>query len=52
MGITRAGLITGMDDTGTLGLDNTTTRGQSVIIIERVFSVKNGTKLEVINTRN
>ncbi|WP_261305970.1 S-layer homology domain-containing protein [Paenibacillus andongensis] len=44
---TKAGLIMGMDDTGILGVDNTTTRAQSVTIIERVLSVKNGTKLKV-----
>ncbi|GGA17882.1 hypothetical protein GCM10008018_72470 [Paenibacillus marchantiophytorum] len=42
---TKAGLITGMDDTGTLGEDKTTTRSQSVTIIERILSIKNGQTL-------
>jgi hypothetical protein len=42
---TKAGLITGMDDTGTLGEDQTTTRAQSVTIIERILSIKGGQTL-------
>jgi hypothetical protein len=44
---TKTGLIQGTDDTGTLGMDEPTTRAQSVTIIERVLSVKKGEKLEV-----
>ncbi|GGA17401.1 hypothetical protein GCM10008018_72060 [Paenibacillus marchantiophytorum] len=42
---TKAGLITGLDDTGTLGEDQSTTRAQSVTIIERILSIKSGQML-------
>lgn len=42
---TKAGLITGMDDTGSLGVDEATTRAQSVTIIERILDVKAGKQL-------
>jgi hypothetical protein len=41
----KAGLINGMDDMGTLGEDETTTRAQSVAIIERILSIKDGKTL-------
>lgn len=42
---TKVGLITGMDQTGTLGEEETTTRAQSVTIIERILSIKGGKTL-------
>ncbi|WP_135554169.1 S-layer homology domain-containing protein [Paenibacillus cymbidii] len=42
---TKAGLIQGMDDTGMLGMDQPTTRAQSVTIIERILTVNSGGKL-------
>lgn len=42
---TRAGLIKGMDDRGSLAVDGTTTRAQAVTIIERILTVKAGEKL-------
>lgn len=39
---TSKGLIQGMDDTGRLGEEETTTRAQSVTIIERVLTVRSG----------
>ncbi|MCD1261264.1 S-layer homology domain-containing protein [Paenibacillus athensensis] len=44
---TKAGLINGLDDTGTLGEEETTTRAQSVSIIERILSIKNGQALPI-----
>lgn len=44
---TKAGLIQGMDDRGTLGMDQPTTRAQSVTVIERVLTVNGGGKLAV-----
>ncbi|WP_158560657.1 S-layer homology domain-containing protein [Paenibacillus contaminans] len=44
---TSKGLIQGMDETGTLGLDEPTTRAQSVTIIERILKVKDGGTLPV-----
>jgi hypothetical protein len=44
---TKAGLIQGMDDTGTLAEDGTTTRGQAVTIIERILDVKADKELPV-----
>lgn len=41
----KAGLIQGMDNTGTLAEDGTTTRAQSVTIIERILAVKRGETL-------
>lgn len=43
---TKAGLIQGTDDTGSLDADGTTTRAQSVTIIQRILDVKAGKKLE------
>ncbi|MDF2924484.1 MAG: hypothetical protein K0R57_3398 [Paenibacillaceae bacterium] len=43
---TKAGLIQGTDETGSLDVDGTTTRAQAVTIIERILSVKAGQKLE------
>jgi hypothetical protein len=43
---TKAGLIQGTDDTGSLDVEGTTTRAQSVTIIERILNVKSGHKLE------
>ncbi|MNJ50635.1 hypothetical protein D3C77_459140 [compost metagenome] len=43
---TKAGLITGLGK-GELGESKTTTRAQSVTIIERILAVKNGEKLPV-----
>lgn len=40
---TKAGLITGLDKSGTLGEDETTDRAQAVTIIERILSIKAGT---------
>lgn len=42
---TKAGLVQGIDNTGTLAEDGTTTRAQSVTIIERILSVKRGETL-------
>ncbi|MCZ8515155.1 S-layer homology domain-containing protein [Paenibacillus filicis] len=42
---TKAGLINGLDDTGTLGEDQTTTRAQAITIIERVLKIAAGEKL-------
>jgi hypothetical protein len=42
---TKAGLIQGTDDTGTLDMEGSTTRAQSVTIIERILSVKAGQAL-------
>ncbi|MBO9604367.1 MAG: S-layer homology domain-containing protein [Paenibacillaceae bacterium] len=42
---TKAGLIQGMDDRGTLGMDQPTTRAQSVMIIERILTVNSGGEL-------
>lgn len=44
---TKAGLINSMDNTGTLGEDETTTRAQSVSVIERILSIKRGQTLPV-----
>jgi hypothetical protein len=44
---TKAGLVQGTDDTGSLSMEKTTTRAESVTIIERVLSVKNGQQLLV-----
>jgi hypothetical protein len=44
---TKAGLVQGTDDTGSLSMEKTTTRAESVTIIERVLSVKNGKQLPV-----
>lgn len=44
---TSKGLIQGMDETGTLGLDEPTTRAQSVTIIERILKVKDGGTLPI-----
>lgn len=43
---TKAGLIQGVDDTGSLEVEGTTTRAQSVTIIERILQVKAGETLE------
>ncbi|RUT46789.1 S-layer homology domain-containing protein [Paenibacillus anaericanus] len=43
---TKAGLITGLGK-GELGIDKTTTRAQSVTIIERILTVKDGGTLPV-----
>ncbi|MGG0824576.1 S-layer homology domain-containing protein [Paenibacillus turicensis] len=43
---TKAGLVTGLGK-GELGETKTTTRAQSVTIIERILAVKNGEKLSV-----
>lgn len=43
---TKMGLIQGLSG-GALGVDEVTTRAQSVTIIERILSVKSGGKLEV-----
>lgn len=43
---TKAGLVQGTDDTGSLDADGTTTRAQSVTIIQRILDVKAGKKLE------
>lgn len=42
---TKAGLIQGTDDTGTLAVEGKTTRAQSVTIIERILDVKAGKTL-------
>ncbi|MFS0841363.1 S-layer homology domain-containing protein [Paenibacillus sp. 1P03SA] len=42
---TKAGLITGMDDAGSLGENFSTTRAQSVTIIGRILNVRSGTTL-------
>ncbi len=39
---TKAGLIQGVDATGSLDVDGTTTRAQAVTIIERILAVKDG----------
>lgn len=39
---TKAGLIQGVDATGSLDVDGTTTRGQAVTIIERILAAKDG----------
>lgn len=44
---TKAGLIQGVDDTGSLDVDGTTTRAQSVTIIERILTVKEGRGAEL-----
>lgn len=41
----KSGLITGMDDSGTLAEEGTTTRAQAVTIIERILDVKAGKQL-------
>lgn len=43
---TKAGLINGLDDRGTLGEDESMTRAQAVTIIERILAVKSGKTLE------
>lgn len=43
---TKAGLIQGVDDTGSLDVEGTTTRAQAVTIIERILSAKAGGTLE------
>lgn len=43
---TKAGLIQGTDDTGTLDVEGTTTRAQSVTIMQRILDVKAGKTLE------
>ncbi|MDF2924658.1 MAG: S-layer y protein [Paenibacillaceae bacterium] len=43
---TKSGLIQGIDDTGTLNEEGTTTRAQAVTIIERILAVKAGKTLE------
>lgn len=43
---TKAGLIQGTDDTGTLDVEGTTTRAQSVTIMQRILDVKVGKTLE------
>lgn len=42
---TKAGLIKGTDDTGTLDVEGTTTRAQAVTIIERILDIKAGKTL-------
>lgn len=42
---TKTGLITGLDDSGELGEEESMTRAQAVTIIERVLKVKGGEKL-------
>ncbi|WP_317955499.1 S-layer homology domain-containing protein [Paenibacillus chitinolyticus] len=42
---TKSGLITGMDDSGSLGEELSTTRAQSVTIIGRILTVKSGSTL-------
>ncbi|PZE19923.1 S-layer homology domain-containing protein [Paenibacillus xerothermodurans] len=42
---TSKGIITGMDNQGTLGEDQPTTRAQAVKVIERVLALKAGEKL-------
>ncbi len=44
---TKAGLIQGVDATGSLDVDGTTTRGQAVTIIERILAVKDGRGEEI-----
>lgn len=44
---TRAGLIQGVDATGNLDVDGTTTRAQAVTIIERILAVKDGRGTEI-----
>ncbi|WP_162462979.1 S-layer homology domain-containing protein [Paenibacillus psychroresistens] len=44
---TRLGLIKGLDNTGTLGVDQNTTRAQSITIIERILNLKAGKILAV-----
>ncbi|MDF2937682.1 MAG: S-layer y protein [Paenibacillaceae bacterium] len=44
---TKAGLIQGVDATGNLDVDGTTTRAQAVTIIERILAVKEGRGEEV-----
>lgn len=44
---TKAGLVQGVDDTGSLEVEGTTTRAQSVTIIERILQVKAGQTLQV-----
>lgn len=44
---TKAGLIQGVDDTGSLDVDGTTTRAQAVTIIERILAVKEGRGEEI-----
>lgn len=44
---TKAGLIQGVDDTGSLEVDGTTTRAQAVTIIERILAVKDGREGEI-----
>ncbi|MEX2461605.1 MAG: S-layer homology domain-containing protein [Paenibacillaceae bacterium] len=39
---TKAGLIQGMDKTGLLGEDQSTTRAQSITVIERILTIKGG----------
>lgn len=43
---TKAGLIQGVDDTGSLDTEGTTTRAQSVTIIQRVLDAKAGKTLQ------
>lgn len=44
---TKAGLIQGVDNTGSLDVDGTTTRAQAVTIIERILMVKAGRGQEI-----
>ena len=44
---TKAGLIQGVDATGSLDVDGTTTRAQAVTIIERILAVKDGRGEEI-----
>lgn len=44
---TKAGLIQGVDDTGGLDVEGTTTRAQAVTIIERILAVKDGRGAEL-----
>jgi hypothetical protein len=44
---TKAGLIQGVDATGSLDVDGTTTRAQAVTIIERMLAVKDGRGEEI-----
>jgi hypothetical protein len=44
---TKAGLIQGIDATGSLDVDGTTTRAQAVTIIERILAVKDGRGEEI-----
>lgn len=44
---TKAGLIQGVDNTGSLDTEGTTTRAQAVTIIERILAVKGGQGSEI-----